>query len=90
MSELEYVLADFDGDFIRHSDGGVSERSVGVGCVLLHFIRHSDGGVSEHESLGRRIVRRFYQAFRWWGVGTLILSSEHSAVFYQAFRWWRN
>ena len=29
-----------------------------------------------------------YQAFRWWGVGTLYSIKVRSLQVYQAFRWW--
>ena len=35
------------------------------------FIRHSDGGVSERRLKQRKLSSRLYQAFRWWGIGTL-------------------
>ena len=35
------------------------------------FIRHSDGGVSEQLKELLQKVERLYQAFRWWGIGTL-------------------
>ena len=35
------------------------------------FIRHSDGGVSERAALLNGKSRRVYQAFRWWGIGTV-------------------
>ena len=34
-------------DFIRHSDGGVSELLVSPHVFAAYFIRHSDGGVSD-------------------------------------------
>ncbi len=40
-------------DFIRHSDGGVSERFQHSARRAEHFIRHSDGGVSEQRWLRR-------------------------------------
>ena len=108
------------GDFIRHSDGGVSERRSDPheGCRGLYqafrwwgigtaervlwgdegtlsgipmvgyrnipasrqirsfdFIRHSDGGVSEHRTGWPSGRERLYQAFRWWGIGTLLSCS---------------
>ena len=57
-------------DFIRHSDGGVSEPQRRLACTAKDFIRHSDGGVSEL-CVGLRLAQgRLYQAFRWWGIGT--------------------
>ena len=38
----------------------------------IQLIRHSDGGVPEHEARDVRIVCTAYQAFRWWGTGTVI------------------
>ena len=86
-------------DFIRHSDGGVSEQQRNrIGGLVLtlsgipmvgyrnntpkllrsyrDFIRHSDGGVSElaWSPRGRRLG--LYQAFRWWGIGTVVASSK--------------
>ena len=103
-------------DFIRHSDGGVSEQSYaranprsglyqafrwwGIGTsgartsstprtlsgipmvgyrnvsivlprAAIDFIRHSDGGVSELGALSGRLAVGLYQAFRWWGIGTI-------------------
>ena len=37
----------------------------------LDFIRHSDGGVSELSQIANGVSQRLYQAFRWWGIGTL-------------------
>ena len=107
-------------EFIRHSDGGVSEHAVefyaptgrvyqafrwwGIGTTpflacgaarslsgipmvgyrnvtidkdVLHreFIRHSDGGVSEPQQLHANLNPRVYQAFRWWGIGTVETST---------------
>jgi len=31
---------------------------------------------------------KFYQAFRWWGIGTYRVRLIPSELFYQAFRWW--
>ena len=36
------------------------------------FIRHSDGGVSEPYLGNGRYAQGLYQAFRWWGIGTLL------------------
>ena len=33
-------------------------------------------------------VALVYQAFRWWGIGTLILLVCNHRAVYQAFRWW--
>ena len=107
---------DFAYEFIRRSDGGVSERLVawrqalqgvyqafrwwGIGTTQsgerftarslsgvpmvgyrngcagreqpgAEFIRRSDGGVSELAGRGRAAPARVYQAFRWWGIGTI-------------------
>ena len=104
-------------EFIRHSDGGVSEHArlrdytvdgvyqafrwwgIGTGEVsstllwwslsgipmvgyrngesirapiAAEFIRHSDGGVSEHLHKAHTVAYRVYQAFRWWGIGTIL------------------
>ena len=32
--------------------------------------------------------QQVYQAFRWWGVGTLGAPFKATALVYQAFRWW--
>ena len=39
--------------------------------AALDFIRHSDGGVSELEEHAGIATKRLYQAFRWWGIGTV-------------------
>ena len=57
-------------DFIRHSDGGVSEPHQAAPGWCRDFIRHSDGGVSEQAIRAPWRARRLYQAFRWWGIGT--------------------
>ena len=31
---------------------------------------------------------KVYQAFRWWGIGTLVEHAVRAALVYQAFRWW--
>gem|GEM_PF-6457561 len=107
-------------DFIRHSDGGVSEpvrgrsgqhhrlyqafRWWGIGTnpatgrdtvptlsgipmvgyrnehaetdeQAADFIRHSDGGVSERDVYAFPGRGGLYQAFRWWGIGTLLLAA---------------
>ncbi len=36
----------------------------------MEFIRHSDGGVSELVEAPEDEIKRVYQAFRWWGIGT--------------------
>src|SRR5882724_5175327 len=72
VSELSNRAATPTGYFIRHSDGGVSELCVGYLPCYSHFIRHSDGGVSEPNPLSSVSKVRFYQAFRWWGVGTFV------------------
>jgi len=35
------------------------------------YIKRSDGGVSERVARSTAVICRLYQAFRWWGVGTL-------------------
>ncbi len=37
----------------------------------FEFIRRSDGGVSERSDGRSDASRRVYQAFRWWGIGTM-------------------
>ena len=34
------------------------------------------------------MIDPFYQAFRWWGIGTEALPLPADEPFYQAFRWW--
>ncbi len=36
-------------------------------------ISHSDGGVSEQKTYPRPQAKRWYQSFRWWGVGTDVI-----------------
>ncbi len=38
---------------------------------IQEFIRHSDGGVSEQCRQRNRWYPGVYQAFRWWGIGTM-------------------
>ena len=38
---------------------------------LAEHIRHSDGGVSELPCGNTPVEQRAYQAFRWWGIGTV-------------------
>ena len=47
MSELFSELPSLALNFIRHSDGGVSEPCRLTSPYHTDFIRHSDGGVSE-------------------------------------------
>ena len=47
-------------------------EAVEVG-IYLEFIRHSDGGVSELNNSQQLAFHRVYQAFRWWGIGTVVL-----------------
>ena len=112
-------------DFIRHSDGGVSEprkpenrglpglyqafRWWGIGTArvitgrlqttlsgipmvgyrnqkpvalmeYLDFIRHSDGGVSERPRAAGSPRTGLYQAFRWWGIGTVEWHGQRFSV----------
>ncbi len=39
--------------------------------VRLEFIRRSDGGVSELNRAVEIALQGVYQAFRWWGIGTV-------------------
>ncbi len=39
--------------------------------VSHECIRHSDGGVSEQTASAHAELLRVYQAFRWWGIGTV-------------------
>ena len=55
---------------------------------MSECIRHSDGGVSEHTLVTGDGGFSVYQAFRWWGVGTVKLLDENWQPVYQAFRWW--
>ena len=56
--------------------------------VLNESIKRSGGGVSEQSCLRRYNLRRVYQAFRWWGVGTDDAAERGELGVYQAFRWW--
>ena len=47
-----------------------NRRAVGD-IAAQEFIRHSDGGVSEQIDVSLYIAPGVYQAFRWWGIGTL-------------------
>ena len=68
------------GISITGGRGGSLSSIPMVGCRNIHFnmttsqpesIKHSDGGVSELRRYGVVAERGVYQAFRWWGVGTL-------------------
>ena len=63
-------------EFIRRSDGGVSEPKTRTRPQAAEFIRRSDGGVSEQLSWDRQSSQGVYQAFRWWGIGTNPTSGE--------------
>src|SRR5258706_8417764 len=49
---------------------GYRNESLGVTFIDLDGIRHSDGGVSELIGMPIAALMRWYQAFRWWGIGT--------------------
>ena len=44
----------------------------------VDFIRHSDGGVSERHQACAPHRLRLYQAFRWWGIGTVCFMASAS------------
>ena len=46
-------------------------------CLRCESIKHSDGGVSEPWPQPATTPPRVYQAFRWWGVGTLRHAGVH-------------
>ena len=56
---------------------GYRNQRSNLHTAQFEFIRHSDGGVSELTRARARLPRRVYQAFRWWGIGT-IFEISHS------------
>src|SRR5258706_467189 len=59
-----------DSDGIRHSDGGVSNCGKGGRSICHDGIKEIEGGVREPQEEGKEKRLRWYQAFRWWGIGT--------------------
>ena len=56
---------------------GCRNSRITFASVRKESIKHSDGGVSELIIRAVAEVRRVYQAFRWWGVGTCGHLGQH-------------
>ena len=75
-------------DFIRHSDGVVSEPRLMLAALLSRLYQAFRWwGIGTNADLGKH-ARGLYQAFRWWGIGTYFLGASRANILYQAFRWW--